>query len=141
MRLVRAAEYAVRAVLYMAGKPFGSVIQKREISQAMDIPSEFLGKIAKQLKRSGIFEIVQGTKGGFRLLKKPEEISLLMVVESVMGEIFLNDCIMRPDACHRQGHCSVHQVWQQARGQLRETLAKATFDKLLWGEVCGVEGR
>jgi Rrf2 family protein len=136
MRLTRAGEYAIRAVLFMAMRPFGSVTQRKEISAEMDIPMEFLGKIATQLKRAGIIEILQGPKGGFRLLVRPEELSLLRVVEAIMGEIFLNDCVIKPNSCKRSKDCAVHKVWEEARLQLRETLGQVTFDKLLFQGVC-----
>jgi Rrf2 family protein len=102
----------------------------------MEIPEQFLGKIAQQLARAGIVEIVQGAKGGFRLVVAPDRVTLLDVVEAVIGEIFLNDCLLRPSSCSRVNSCAVHQVWLKARAQLRETLASATFADLLKDEVC-----
>ena len=136
MRLTRAGEYAVRCVLYITAQEGGEVVRRQEIAQNMDIPNQFLGKIVQQLARSGIIEIVQGSKGGYRLLVPPERLSLLDVVEAVTGEIFLNDCVLRPDSCLRSNGCSVHRVWEKARNQLRDTLRKARFDKLLKEDAC-----
>jgi DNA-binding IscR family transcriptional regulator len=69
-------------------------------------------------------------------LRSPETLSLLDVVEAVTGEIFLNDCIMRPESCFRSPGCSIHRVWEKAREQLRNTLRKATFAKMLEEETC-----
>ncbi|HID34838.1 MAG TPA: Rrf2 family transcriptional regulator [Anaerolineae bacterium] len=136
MRLTRAGEYAVRCVLYLSAKGVGVVVSRKQISRAMDIPDQFLGKIAQQLARAGILQIVQGAKGGFRLLISPDELNLLDVVETVIGEIFLNDCLMRPDSCARSQSCAVNRVWEKARNHLRETLREATFDRLLKEESC-----
>jgi len=136
MRLTRAGEYAVRCILYLAGQKKGTVVPRREITREMDIPEQFMGKIAQQLARAGFLEIVQGAKGGYRLLVPPEEITLLDVVESVIGEIFLNDCIMRPGSCSRSASCSVNVVWEKARARLRDTLREATFDGLLAEPSC-----
>ncbi|MBW2607859.1 MAG: Rrf2 family transcriptional regulator [Deltaproteobacteria bacterium] len=136
MRLTRAAEYAVRCIVYLAGNGQGKVVGRVEIAKAMEIPEQFLGKIAQQLARSGFIEIVQGAKGGYRLLLSPEKITLLDVVEAVTGEIFLNDCVMRPESCFRTSGCSIHRVWEKAREQLRSTLREATFAKMLEKETC-----
>ena len=136
MRLTRAGEYGVRCVLYLSRQKQGIVVPRREISEAMEIPGQFLGKIAQQLARGGIIEIVQGPKGGFRLVVDPAQVSLLEVVEAVVGEIFLNDCLMRPNECSRVNSCAVHQVWQKARTQLRETLNSATFAELVEENIC-----
>lgn len=136
MRITRAGEYAVRCVLYMTGREKNKIISRKEISKDMEIPDQFLGKIAQQLARSGFIEIVQGAKGGYRLLMRPKKITLLDVVEAVSGEIFLNDCIMNPDSCAKRSSCAVNAVWENARERLRATLREATFDKLLKEDSC-----
>ena len=136
MRLTRAGEYAVRCVLYLSSCPAGEVVSRKAIAEAMDIPEQFLGKIAQQLARSGIVEIVQGAKGGIRLLRPPEKLSLLQVVEATIGEIFLNDCLMNPGSCLRSQACAVNIIWDRARQQLRETLGDATFISLLKSQSC-----
>lgn len=136
MRITRAGEYAVRCILYMSGKEKNQIISRKEISTEMDIPDQFLGKIAQQLARSGFLEIIQGAKGGYRLFMRPEKMTLLDVVEAVSGEIFLNDCIMNPGSCKRSSFCAVNAVWEKAREQLRATLREATFDKLLKEGLC-----
>ena len=99
MRLTKAGEYAIRCILYLSMQKKGVVASRNEIADAMDIPRDFLTKIAQQLSRSDIIEIIQGPKGGFRLLVSPEKLNLLDVIEIMMGEIFFNDCALRPLSC------------------------------------------
>jgi Rrf2 family iron-sulfur cluster assembly transcriptional regulator len=136
MRLTKAGEYAVRCALHLSTHEHGAVVNRKEIAGEMDIPDQFLSKIGQQLARAGILEIVQGSKGGFRLLVEPEDLTLLDVVEAVIGEIFLNDCILRPESCRRSSACAVNQVWEKARDQLRETLREPTFADLLQTQSC-----
>jgi len=136
VRITRATEYAVRCILFLAVNGKGEVVGRKEIAKDMEIPGQFLGKIAQQLAKAGLIEIVQGAKGGYRLLVSPEKISLLNAVEAISGEIFLNDCIMRPASCRRSATCSVHCLWERARTQLRNTLGEVNFAKLMEGESC-----
>ena len=136
MRLTRAGEYAVRCMLYLATRGVGVVSNRRQIAAEMDIPNQFLSKIAQQLARAGFLEIVQGAKGGLKLTVSPEKLTLLDVVEVIIGEIFLNDCVIRPESCYRSQTCSVHKVWETAREQLRDTLRQATFAELLKTDSC-----
>ena len=136
MRLTRAGEYAVRCVLYLASKGVGVICNRKQIAAEMDIPDQFLGKIAQQLARAGFLEIVQGARGGLKLVVEPGGLTLLDVVEAVIGEIFLNDCVIRPESCQRSQACSVHRVWENARNQLRDTLKEATFASLLVEDSC-----
>lgn len=139
MRLTRAGEYAVRCALFLSLRGKGVLCTRKEIARTMDIPDQFLGKIAQQMARAGILEIIQGAKGGYRLIVPPSQLTMLQVVESVIGEIYLNDCIVNPDACGRIPGCEVHKVWDRARTQLRDTLRKARFSRLVSGDSCLAE--
>ena len=139
MRLTKAGEYAMRCALFLSFKGTGVVCSKKEIARTMDIPDQFLGKIAQQLARAGIIEIVQGAKGGFRLLVPADKLTMLDVVEAVIGEIFLNDCVVRPDSCNRITSCSIHRVWEKARDQLRDTLRQADFESILTDKSCTMD--
>lgn len=141
MRLTRAGEYAIRCVLYLSQHRDRTVIARKEIAEAMDIPAQFLGKVAQQLAKAGLIAIRQGAHGGYELVGSPEKITLLAVIEAIDGEIYLNDCIHRPDSCDRQCYCSVHPVWEKARRQLRDTLAGTTLARLAAEEAQGCAKR
>lgn len=130
MKLTRAAEYAIRCVLHLAKHPYGDVVNRREIAEAMNIPMAFLGKIAQGLAKAGIVVVRQGALGGIELALPSSEISLLMVVEAVDGEILVNECLSRPQDCERSACCAVHRVWHKARAQFRQTLGAASFETL-----------
>lgn len=123
-------------MVYLATQGRGIVTSRQEIARKADIPAHFLAKIAQDLAKAGFIEIKQGARGGFVLLKNPAQISLLEVVETMIGEIFLNDCVARPSSCKITYTCSVHQVWMHARDQLRETLGRVDFSQLIERESC-----
>ena len=136
MRLTRAGEYAIRCILYLSYKGHGVLVSKKEIAAKCAIPPQFLSKIAQELQKARILEIKQGPKGGFVLTSDPEKLTLLQVVEAIIGEIYLNDCIARPNQCTASSMCAVHKVWGKARAQLRKTLDSVTFKELSADPVC-----
>lgn len=131
MRLTKACKYAIRCVLYLSLQEKEAVASCNEIANAMDIPRDFLTKIAQQLSRSDILEIIQGPKGGFRLKVPPEKITLLDVIETMMGGILFKECALRPESCSKTCTPAVHTVWVKARTRFRETLQLATFAELV----------
>ena len=139
MRLTKAGEYAIRCALYLSFQGVGIIANKKEIARSMDIPVQFLGKIAQQLARAGIIEIVQGAKGGYRLLIPSENLTILDVVEAVIGKIYLNDCVIRPESCDRISACPIHRIWETARDQLRDTLRQADFKSILSDKSCTLD--
>ena len=130
MRLTRAGEYAIRCVLYLSALDREEAVSRREICEAMGIPHHFLGKIAQELSKAGLLAISQGARGGYRLGRAPEDISLLEVPEAVEGEIILNDCLESRTACARALTCAVHPIWARARDKLRRSLAEVSFASL-----------
>ena len=136
MRLTRAGEYGIRCVLHLARHGKGALVSRKEIAVRTDVPPDFLAKIAQQLARAGIIEILQGATGGYRLLADPSKITLLSVIEAIIGEISLNDCVGRPESCQNSTLCTVHRVWNKANQQLRATLQEANFATLASEEAC-----
>ena len=136
MRLTRAGEYGIRCVLHLARHGKGTLVSRKEIVVRTDVPPHFLAKIAQQLARAGIIEILQGANGGYRLLTDPAEITLLAVIEAIIGEISLNDCVGRPESCQNSALCTVHRVWNKANQQLRITLQEANFATLAAEDAC-----
>ncbi|KMY66103.1 hypothetical protein AAU61_19365 [Desulfocarbo indianensis] len=136
MRLTRAGEYGVRCALYLALQPAGGETSRRRVSEAMRIPLPFLGKIAQQLAHAGIIQITKGAKGGYRLARPAEKISLLEVVEAIEGPLNLNLCLLQSDSCDRSHFCPVHEVWLEAQQCLQKTLGKADLASLASLEKC-----
>jgi Rrf2 family protein len=136
MRLTRAGEYGIRCVLHLARHGKGALVSRKEIAERTDVPPHFLAKIAQQLARAGIIEIMQGANGGYRLLADPAQITLLAVIEAIIGEISLNDCVGRPESCQSSALCTVHRVWNKANQQLRATLQEADFATLAAEDAC-----
>lgn len=136
MRLTRAGEYAIRCMVYLAFKGQGVLVVKQEIVAQADIPSPFLAKIVQDLARAGLVEVKQGPKGGYKLLKDPATITLLDVVEVMIGKIQLNDCVGRPGSCTASSQCRVRRVWEGASARLREYLGSVTFAELGKDQSC-----
>ena len=136
MRLTRAGEYAVRCVLYLASQGKGRLVSRMEVAEYFDIPDKFLAKIAQQLVKAGIIEIKQGARGGYLLVRDPATLTMLEVVEVMIGRIALNDCVAHADTCKSSSNCAVNRVWARASKQLRDTLAEVTFANLLAEDSC-----
>jgi Rrf2 family protein len=79
MRLSRSTHYALAAALEMAAKDDERVSVSR-VAERNGIPETALAKVVQQLVRAGIAEGTRGVGGGYRLTRKPREISVLDVI-------------------------------------------------------------
>ena len=86
MQLTNTTDYAIRIVCYLASE--NKVITTAELSRELNIPASYIPKITKQLKEKEIVKAAEGSNGGYMLEKRPEEISLMDVInctESTMA--------------------------------------------------------
>ena len=130
MQITRAAEYAIRGVLYLCTQPEGSVCLLNEISERQQIPPSFLSKIFQNLAKVGMVSSFRGTGGGFALLKAPHEITVLDVLEAIEGQMSLNVCLTNGSVCENQPVCALHPVWREAQDYLMDLLGNQNFADL-----------
>ncbi|MCK5635194.1 MAG: Rrf2 family transcriptional regulator [Anaerolineales bacterium] len=130
MQITRQADYAVRAVLYLAGLDNGQRAPTSEIARNQHIPPSFLAKIVSQLSVAGVVQTSRGARGGVSLARTSDDISLLEVVEAIDGPIVLNECVFDANACVFGDDCPVQDVWCNAQKTLVKTLSGTTFAAL-----------
>jgi Rrf2 family protein len=130
MKLTRAADYAIRGILYMAMKPAGSVLVIPEIAQQMGIPVGFLARIFQSLSRAGIVVSHRGKRGGYSLIREPADLNLKDVVEVVEGPISLNICLDGFSVCERMAFCPVRRDLADIQRLLVERLNACDFATL-----------
>ena len=130
MKVTRASDYAIRALVHMAHKPAGTTFMRSELAQECDIPDSFLGKILQNLAKSEILSSERGKKGGFKVAKQPSEITVYDVISAIEGEISLNKCIFDEEFCTLVHSCTAHNMWTDIQEQLVEMLKSYTLAKL-----------
>ena len=64
MYLSRPAEYALRAMTYMARQEPTQRVLTRDLSEAINVPAPFLSKIMRRLTADGILNAKKGHHGG-----------------------------------------------------------------------------
>lgn len=131
MQITRQADYAVRAVLYLAKLGSDRRAATSQIAQEQQIPPSFLAKIVSQLSVAGLLQTSRGARGGVSLAKSPEQISVLEVVEAIDGPILLNECVSSSGVCQFGDSCHLRPLWCDAQAELVTRLSKTTFQSFI----------
>jgi len=118
----RSAEYAIRAFVHLAQVPEGKYIMVKNIAQEEGIPSHFLAKILQQLARRGLLQSSKGPTGGFHLRQKPEDISLMDIVQALDGLGDYEKCASGLSECNAQMPCGMHDSWVALRSRIIDYL-------------------
>jgi Rrf2 family transcriptional regulator, iron-sulfur cluster assembly transcription factor len=87
MNLTCASSYALHAVVFMARQKTDAPIASHKIAEALDMPDRFLLKVLHPLVEANLLESIKGPKGGYKLARPADEISVLAIVEGVDGAI------------------------------------------------------
>jgi Rrf2 family protein len=130
MQLTRAADYAVRVMIHMAGMAPGSRASRAELAEAAECPEQFLSKVLQGLTRAGLVVSHRGNTGGFELPDLRRSASLLEIVEAIEGPLRLNTCLNGDGSCTRRGWCPAHLVWADAQSAMEAVLKGSSIDEL-----------
>lgn len=134
MRLSAKVEYGVRAMAILAIHYQGDPVPLRQIAEQEQISLKFLEQIFPDLRRAELVTSVRGSRGGYRLIHPPEEISVGDIVRAVEGPITPVNCLAEGDddsCCHRRGACLTRQVWARLRDKINDVLDDVTLDELV----------
>lgn len=134
MRLSAKVEYGVRAMAILAIYYQGDPVPLRQIAEQEQISLKFLEQIFPDLRRAELVTSVRGSRGGYRLLRSPEEIRVGDIVRAVEGPITPVNCLAEGDedsCCHRRGACLTRQVWARLRDKINDVLDDVTLDELV----------
>ena len=117
LKLSKRVEYALMALLYMDGTSGDVVVSAREIVEQFRLPPELMGKVLQVLARAGLVESMHGAKGGYRLARTLDEVSLPEVIEAVDGKMRIVPCQGKATSCERYNDCiirdPVHRIQRQ----------------------------
>jgi Rrf2 family protein len=130
MNITRETDYAVRCVLRLSETP-DEVVMADDLAAVTSVSKPFLAKILQKLTKAGIVRSFRGVKGGFRLTRRPKDITLLDVIEAIEGAISMNKCVVDQRFCELHETCTVHPVWVGIRTSVEELLKGYNFEFLV----------
>jgi Rrf2 family protein len=134
VRVSAKADYAVRAAAELAASEEGPIKGER-LSEAQDIPLQFLEHILLELKHAGIVRARRGAKGGYWLAKSADDVTIAEIIRAVEGPI-ANVQSMPPEEIVYQGNSEhLQAVWIAVRASLRSVLEQVTLSDLISGDL------
>jgi Rrf2 family protein len=134
MNLKNQVEWALHCCAVMMALPDGATLPAKVLAEFHGVPKEYLSKALQALSQAGIVIGTLGPTGGYRLAKRPEEITFLDIVEAVEGRRSTFQCgeIRANNPClpkkHRaSGPCTVARIMWQADEAWRTSLRGVTL--------------
>ena len=128
--LSQSAQYAISALIVLSREEQGKAVSAAELARPLHCPAAYLSQTLARLIPAGIVDSRRGLNGGVYLLRKPAEITLLEVVETIDGPDFWDRCFLGIAECGDIEPCPFHMVWKEQRIQIRDWLHNMTFAEI-----------
>ncbi|MDD2502083.1 MAG: RrF2 family transcriptional regulator [Geobacter sp.] len=147
MRLSTKSRYGLRALFDIAYNNNTAPAQIQDISRRQQISPRYLEQIFQNLKKAGVLKSKRGPQGGYTLARKPDQITVLEIIQATEQDALVVDCggqgkktRRRKNECPFEGKCVTQTVWKDANDLLAELFGKMTLETLCQrGQELGVE--
>jgi len=131
MQVNARSDYAVRAVVELAGSSRESPRTLQQLAVAQEIPPAFLTDILRQLRSAGLVRSQRGADGGYWLARPAEELDLGCVIRAVEGSLLAVRGRAAEELEYVGAAVALRQVWIAMRDILQlVTVADVASGKL-----------
>jgi len=133
-------KYGIRAILYIAiNSDGGKKIGIKKISEDLDLPGPFLGKIMQTLAKSKILFSVKGPHGGFSLARPAQDISLYDIVKIIDGDDVFHECLIGVKICENNPEYMDLCPFMERSHEVRDMLMKTFKEQSIGDFASGVK--
>src|SRR3954447_13873497 len=135
MRVSAKSDYALRALIELAGRDGGSPVSAEELGRLQEIPHGFLQAILADLRRAGVVMSQRGQSGGWRMARDATTVSVADVIRAVDGPL-VSVYGLRPEAVsYNERADALQRVWIAARHSLRDVFEQVSVADLAAGAL------
>lgn len=118
------------AIHYIAAHgEYGAVSAKR-IAEEFNIPQERLAKILQRLAKRKLIASQNGPKGGYVLMRAPQEITVGQVVRALEGPVRIVSCMVEKDDCPQFSRCNLRRPVQKIQTSISYLLDTMSLAEL-----------
>ncbi|MVV52296.1 Rrf2 family transcriptional regulator [Pseudomonas sp. PB120] len=131
-------EYGIHCLIFLVGN-CGDTREAsvRDLAELQGVPLDYLAKIFTKLAKAKLVVATEGVRGGFKLARPADEISVLDIVNAIDGQKLIFDCREIRGRCALfegntpdwavAGPCAVHAVMMTAQKRMEDALAQQTI--------------
>ena len=131
MKISTKGRYGLRILMDLALHESEKPRLIRDIAKSQQISDKYISRLVIALRKAGMIRSVRGVNGGFHIAMKPEEITLLDVIEVMEGPLSIVDCVSAPKKCVHSKDCAPREVWCKLNEDIRALMRQTTLADIL----------
>ncbi len=128
-KLGKLTDYGTVVMTALAARP-DALRNAHELAAETHVAAPTVSKLLKQLAKYGLVESIRGAHGGYRLARRPEQITVADVVSALEGPIALTQCAVHDGGCSIESHCGVRGNWRLINTAIRQALESVTLAEM-----------
>ena len=122
IKVSRLADYAVSIIYAFSGSE-NEILSSKDIVEKTKLHKATVNKLLAQLVKKNFLEPFRGTKGGYRLKKGLDNISIRELIEAIEGPVLLTDCLNKnANNCNLFNVCNTKNIWSFVNAEINNTL-------------------
>ena len=131
-------EYILHSLLWLVDN--SEPVSSLDLAELQEIPAAYVAKLLPKLEKAGLLTAAEGLRGGYKLARPADDISVLAVVDAVEGRKSLFNCQeirgrcalfdKQPPGWATQGVCGIHGVMLRAEQAMRQELSQTSLADL-----------
>jgi Rrf2 family protein len=125
IKFSEAASIAMHTTLVMAEGP-DAYWSAQELAERLNVSLAHLAKVMQSLRKSGLVTALRGPKGGSRLSRAPESITLLEVYEAIEGPMIISECLLDSTVC-MGNQCTIGKEIRRMNKKIKTILQESTL--------------
>jgi len=138
MKVSTRVHYGLRAMTELArAYDHGHLLSISEIARSEALPLAYLEQLVGELRRAGLVEGTRGVRGGYRLARAPQAITVGDVYRVLEGEVAPVECTAEdylPGTCARDSVCMSRSIWERVQQAILVVLDSNTLEDLMHSE-------
>src|ERR1700733_12779173 len=111
LRISKLADYGTVIMNCLAKEP-ERLISASDIARKVHLSLPTSSKVLKILVGAHLVISVRGVGGGYRLSRRPEEITVVDVITALDGEPALTECNIKMGKCLQDRVCAIRDNWR-----------------------------
>jgi FeS assembly SUF system regulator len=129
LRMGKMTDYATVVLASMAQEP-ATARAAAELAERTRLGRPTVSKVLKGLQRAGMVISSRGAQGGYRLARRPDEITAAQILDVFEGPIAITECAGASSHCGIERQCRVGGAWRRVNAAIRRALEDVTLHQL-----------
>ena len=133
MKLSTRGRYGLRAICYIAENQEKGFIPVSEISENLNLSENYLEQLARMLKKDGLIKSSRGPKGGYKINRDLESITIGQILISLEGDMTTSECVSGKVNCNDK--CDAYDLFTKLDYLINQAVDSITLEDIVKHEI------